>query len=372
MIFTHRIIRFTTIIGLLGFANFTLMLAPASGQNAPAPPSNIPPGGGVLTESRIGIKQVEAPPIGFDPVAMSAGDRLRYAIPPVPDAAMHPDEHEHWKRVVSAMADPKKRVQTTLTQTKIRHNPARNLNMSPSSSMVHGVGTAQSSNWSGTAVYNPSDPFKVEAIFGAFVVPAARQAVGKCDGGWDYASFWVGIDGFSSNDAFQAGFDSDAYCAANGTSTFYGAWIEWYPNYATYVNFPFNPGDLMWIEVWNTSPTTGYAAFYNYSSEQYATYALTAPSGTVLVGDSVEWIVERPTIGTGTLATLANYNATSMYSGYAWNWQSPTPTFQYAWQAPASGNIYAITMLDNSGNPISNVTALLQSFLWFSNSGSSY
>ncbi|HXW72464.1 MAG TPA: G1 family glutamic endopeptidase [Methylocella sp.] len=382
MKFTNRKIRLTIIFGLLGFAASTLTLVSAFGQNAPAIASNTPPEGTVLAESPIGIKQVpigikqvESPPIGFDPAAMSAGDRLRYAIPPAPDAVMHPDEYEHWKRVVSAMADPKKRVQTTLMQTKIRHGPARKLNVSPTSGPVHGVGTLQSSNWSGTAVYDPSDRFKVEAIFGAFVVPAARQAVGVCDGGWDYASFWVGIDGLASNsnDVLQAGFDSDAYCAANGTSTCYCAWIEWFPNNAIYVNFPFSPGDLIWIEVWNTSATTGYAYLYNYSTEQYASYVLTPPAGTALVGNSVEWIVERPSIGSGTtLATLANYNATSMYSGFAWNYNASSPTYQYAWQPPASGNIYAITMLDDSGKPISNVGAPQLNFLWFWNSGSSY
>jgi hypothetical protein len=34
----------------------------------------------------------------------------------------------------------------------------------------------------------------------------------------------------------------------------------------------------------------------NYNTDQYVTIGFNAPNGTQLVGDSAEWVVERPTV----------------------------------------------------------------------------
>jgi hypothetical protein len=172
-----------------------------------------------------------------------------------------------------------------------------------------------------------NNPFKVEAIIGEFVVPTAHQAFGSCDGGWDWSSQWPGIDGFGSNDVLQAGIEVDAYCNGGTTASFYSAWIEWFPFSETRVSSPaIHPGDLIFIEVWNTSPTNGYAYFFNYSTlgERGIPTHITAPSGTPLVGNSVEWIVERPGIGGG-LATLTNYIDVPWPYGTAWNYTASRP-----------------------------------------------
>jgi Peptidase A4 family len=202
--------------------------------------------------------------------------------------------------------------------------------------------TTTSSNWSGDAVSNPNKPFTVEAIIGTFVVPTALQAFGSCTGGWDYSALWTGIDGFNSADVLQAGVEVDAYCSGGQAKSFYSAWIEWYPNSSTRVSFPINPGDLVLVEVWNTSPTNGYAYFHNYSTGQVVEYQLTAPLGTSLVGNSVEWIVERPTVFGG-LATLTNYIDSAWPNGIALNYQAATPTYQYQGQTPAAGTLNVIT-----------------------------
>jgi Peptidase A4 family len=73
------------------------------------------------------------------------------------------------------------------------------------------------------------------------------------------------------------------------TSGFYSAWVEWFPNSSTRVSSPaIHPGDLIFVEVWNTSPTKGYAYFYNHSTEESAEYVLTAPGTTKLVGNSAD------------------------------------------------------------------------------------
>ena len=64
------------------------------------------------------------------------------------------------------------------------------------------------------------------------------------------------------------------------------------------------------------SPTQGYAYFYDYSTDVSAEYALTAPAGTVVYGSSVEWVVERPTLGSS-LTNLTNYIAAPWAEGVA-------------------------------------------------------
>ena len=121
--------------------------------------------------------------------------------------------------------------------------------------------------------------------------------------------------------------------------------------------------------MWNTSPTNGYAYFHNYSTGQVVEYQLTAPSGTSLVGNSVEWIVERPTVGGG-LATLTNYIDSAWPNGIALNYQTATPTYQYQGQTPAAGTLNVITMVDNNGNGISSAAIENSDFLWFRDFGS--
>ena len=141
------------------------------------------------------------------------------------------------------------------------------------------------------------------------------------------------------------------------------------PRSETLVSFPIHPGDLVFVEVWNTSPPNGYAYFHNYSTGQVAEYQLTAPSGTSLVGNSVEWIVERPTVFGG-LATLTNYIDSAWPNGIALNYQAATPTYQYQGQTPAAGTLNVITMVDNNGNSISSATIENSDFLWFRDFGS--
>ena len=66
--------------------------------------------------------------------------------------------------------------------------------------------------------------------------------------------------------------------------------------------------DEMFVEVWDTSPTVGHAYLVNFTTQQSVSFTFDAPAGTQLVGNSAEWIVERPGISSG-LAPLTNYVA---------------------------------------------------------------
>jgi hypothetical protein len=175
----------------------------------------------------------------------------------------------------------------------------------------------------------------------------------------------AGIDGNGSGDVLQAGVEADAYCSGGTTQAFYSAWIEWYPFNETRVSSPaIHPGDLVFIAVWNTSPTVGYAYFYNYSTQQTNEYQLTAPSGTTLQGNSVEWIVERPSVGGG-LANFTNYIDVSWPYNVAWNYAAPTPTYYHPGADPAPYTLELITMLGGASNAISYGSPQNFGFLYF-------
>jgi hypothetical protein len=76
----------------------------------------------------------------------------------------------------------------------------------------------------------------------------------------------------------------------------------------------------------------------------------TAPSGTKLLGNSAEWITERPSVGGG-LATLTNYIADIYWNGVAYT--EKEKKFD-------PGNSKAAIMLDNN-NKKTSVPSLLNS-----------
>jgi hypothetical protein len=316
-----------------------------------------------------GVSAVEPPPPGYDPEASSAAVNARFALPPQPDAEKTPRTHEAWRRAVRAARN---RETAMIRPTTIFHGPVKNKLRAPADE-ANGTSSSAALNWSGTSVVSGTTT-NLEAVTALFIVPTAHQALGQCADGWDYASLWPGIDGNGGSgggDVLQAGVSINAFCAGNNvTQNQYYPWIEWYPYSETRVSSPkINPGDLVFIEVWSVSPTQGYAYFYNYSTDMSAEYALAAPAGTVVYGSSVEWIVERPTLGSS-ITNLTNYIAASWAEGVAWNYADPNPTTYSMGGNPDIGTLEQITMLDGSGNPISAATIESGSFLWFQTSGS--
>jgi hypothetical protein len=317
----------------------------------------------------INVSAVEPPPPGYDPDMASAAVNAQFRLPPEPDATAAPRTHEAWRRAVRAARN---RGSATIEPTAIFHGPAKK-RVSAAVGESNDASSVDTLNWSGTSVVNGTIA-NLEAVTALFVVPTAHQALGQCAGGWDYASLWPGIDGnggAGSGDVLQAGVNVNAFCAGNNvTQSQYYPWIEWYPYSETSVNSPvINAGDLVFIEVWSTSPRQGYAYFYNYSTDTSAEYSITAPPGTMLQGSSVEWIVERPSLGSS-LTNLTNYIATPWSEGVAWNYADPKPTTYSMGGYPSVGTLEQITMLDNSDNPISAATIESGSFLWFQTLGS--
>jgi len=300
-----------------------------------------------------GVTTFATPPAGFDHTTASDYELARYGFPPRPNEMMEPAAFASWKR---AMQASKERILPRLEPSQKSHGPARMMNSNGTSNNWSGV-----VDFGGATSYNHSDSFHLIAM--DYVVPAATQAYGVCAGSTVYSSTWIGIDGWGSTDVLQAGTDSDAYCGQGGVSSSYTAWIEWYPYPEVRIsNFPVAPGDDLYIAVWNTSATQGNAYFVNYRTNFAGTVQFTAPSGTTLVGNSAEWVVERPGVNGG-LATLANYVSDYLSNCHASTWNSVS-------YEPGSPSAMQLTMLDDNGRPISLPTMLGASAIWFQDTGS--
>lgn len=172
----------------------------------------------------------------------------------------------------------------------------------------------QSTNWSGYAVNGAN----FTSVSANIVVPAVKSRV--ADGSWNYLSAWVGIDGNGSGDVLQAGVACDVSTNLGAPETDYFPWFEWYPNVATQIlNLPCEAGDTFYVHVWATDATHGHAYLQNLTENMAVTIPLTAPAGTSLAGNSVEWIVEAPEIngaiavpphfGQGILTACAGHGA---------------------------------------------------------------
>jgi len=284
-----------------------------------------------------GISAVQAPPAGFDPLQANDATLAAYAIPPRPDELKHPAEYSKWKRAMSLKTT---RIFGDLKQTGRYHGPATLTGVNRDQSQRNT--TYNSGNWSGFVNLNSLKSYNSKTSFyyiiSDFVIP---QVTNPTCSGWDYAAEWVGIDGFNSGDVLQAGIGTDAAC---GYSQATNAWIEWFPYGESGTPLSVAAGDDMFVEVWDTSSTVGYAYLENISTGQSEEYQLTAPNGTKLVGNSADWIVEAPTVG-GSQAVLADY-------GYDIFWGASAYNFNGNGYLPGSSTSAQVNMVQN-GNTVS-------------------
>jgi hypothetical protein len=286
----------------------------------------------------------DAPPAGFDPLAASDLELEQYGFPPRPprsDSA----RYSAWKRRATLT-----RITPGVTPTTIYNGPARNARIG---ARIGGdpYGTtysANSDNWSGYAVAGANGTFSSNnsSVNASWFVPAGHQAVypPTCTSTLYYSFEWVGFDGWGSSDVLQAGTEADASC----TSTLYSFWYEWYPLAETRISLPVAPGDYVSAVVWyTTSSPYGHVNLTNWTTGTGAGLGFNPPSGTTYVGNSAEWVLERPTIS-GTLADLPN--VTDFFAG---TFAEVGTTNYYPGSSPANVNIYSIDMVCPPWNPSS-------------------
>src|ERR1700729_2923660 len=143
----------------------------------------------------------------------------------------------------------------------------------------HDDGTVTSTNWSGYAVTGSS----FTSATGSWIVPTAT-----CPSGDQYAAFWVGIDGYSSNSVEQTGTDSD--CDGSNRPSYY-AWYEFYPNPSfTIRSLTIKPGDRISAKVvYNGSEFTA-----TITDETTGKSFSTSSTVRGAKRSSAEWIAEAP------------------------------------------------------------------------------
>jgi hypothetical protein len=100
-----------------------------------------------------------------------------------------------------------------------------------------------STNWSGYAATGSTF---------TSVASSWTEPTGTCSSGDQYSSFWVGLDGYTSNSVEQTGTDVD--CA--GRTPQYYAWYEMYPAGSVEINHTVRPGDKISASVTYTGSSS--------------------------------------------------------------------------------------------------------------------
>ena len=188
---------------------------------------------------------------------------------------------------------------------------------------------AESTNWSGYAVTGSNGAFT--SVSASWTQPTATCTSGGRRGSDQYAAFWVGLDGYSSNSVEQTGSDSDC----NGRTPDYYGWYEMYPANPVYYTNTVEPGDSMSASV-AFSGTDTYTLVLKDNTRGWTQTQSINESG--FDRSSAEVITEAPCCtASGGILPLAdfgtiNYTA-STDNGSSMGTQSPT----------------SIVMIDNSG-----------------------
>lgn len=257
-----------------------------------------------LTRKGFRIRGLGPLPEKFDPMKATARQLAAYRLPRRPDAKTEPQLRKLWDRVMT-------RTQLWIApefehREHIKHGPARGSGRRAVTARLGaaGVSNATSSNWSGAADFSPAGkPYGF--VGGQWTVPSPNT---RTDGAY-YASEWVGIDGWNSNDVLQAGTETQITKIWFITATQVYTWWEWFPAGEVKIgNLPVSAGDVMYCLI--CADTTSHATVYfsNQSEGVGTRFEITPPRGTTLTGNVAEWIVERPTVG-GSVANLTDYAA---------------------------------------------------------------
>ncbi|HET9896055.1 MAG TPA: G1 family glutamic endopeptidase [Streptosporangiaceae bacterium] len=195
-----------------------------------------------------------------------------------------------------------------------------------------------STNWSGYAVTGGNGAF--HSVSASWTQPSVSCSSTR------YASFWVGLDGFSSNSVEQTGTDSDC----SGSSPRYYGWYEMYPAFPVNFSNPVSPGDHMSASV-TFSGTTTFTLVLKDTTKGWTQTITKNQSG--LARSSAEVITEAPSSSSGVLP-LADFH-TVTYSSSAANGTSI-----------GSQNPTSITMVNSSGAD-KDTTSAINSSGGFSN-----
>ena len=161
----------------------------------------------------------------------------------------------------------------------------------------HKISHSTSSNWSGYS-----------AIKGTYTRVSASwtQPTASCTSQTTYSSFWVGLDGYSSNTVEQTGTSADC---SGGRPSYY-AWYEMYPKFPVNLSLAVRPGDSISASV--TTSGDGRFTLTITNNTSHATYQTTQTLKRARLA-SAEVIAEAPSSSGGVLP-LTNFGTANFSS----------------------------------------------------------
>jgi hypothetical protein len=194
--------------------------------------------------------------------------------------------------------------------------------------------SAESTNWSGYAVTGANGTYT--SVTASWTEPTAT-----CSKRQDqYAAFWIGLDGYSSDSVEQTGTDSDC----DGKTPDYYGWYEMYPADPVYYTNTVKPGDSFTSSV-TFSGTETYTLVLTDKTQGWTQTQSINESG--FDRSSAEVITEAPCCThCGGILPLADFGTVTYGSSTA-NGTS------LASQSPTS-----IVMIDNSGADKDSTSAI--------------
>lgn len=163
----------------------------------------------------------------------------------------------------------------------------------------HRITNSTSSNWSGYAVTGS----RYTSVSASWTEPSV-----SCSG-TAYSSFWVGLDGDTSNSVEQTGTDADC----SGSSPQYYAWYEMYPKYPVNLSGTVRPGDHLTASV-TTDGKGGFTLTITDSTQGWTNTTNAKLHSAALA--SAEVIAEAPSSRSGVLP-LANFGSVSFTNATA-------------------------------------------------------
>ena len=309
---------------------------PANTESLEAVKTNVP-----------GVIALRPIPSNLDAETVSDSVLARYGLPPRPDRSKYPEAFRVWTDLFQAARD---RVTPELTVSDIFHQPIHIVS-ADSKKRPDGLINRTSSNWSGFVITDTQNVFnQTGTLFAYYTAPGVSLCYKPGPRMW--SAYWVGIDGggTASQDVLQVGTSSDQECnlGVNDHPQYY-AWLEWYPSPALIADrqVPIVPGDSMFICVFiDTIRNVRVVTVRNLTRLKTFSMAMTPPSGTHLLGDTIEWVVERPQVN-GALTSLAPYTRSSFQMMQTYYQQG---ALVYRPSLAPTGTSYSVTMVDSTPN----------------------
>jgi hypothetical protein len=164
----------------------------------------------------------------------------------------------------------------------------------------HRITRSTSTNWAGYAATGTTFT-SVSATW--------KQPTATCSSATTYSSFWVGLDGYSSNTVEQTGTDADC---SSGSPVYY-AWYEMYPKFPKNLSLAIHPGDTIHASVTTDGKGNFTLTIANTTTGASFTTKQKLKSAKL---SSAEVIAEAPS-GSGGVLPLTNFGTASFSAANA-------------------------------------------------------